>query len=170
MKKKMLWLVCMCCLVGYLLFGVRGLAFNQSKFKVQIVPLNCQFDVIDAGTNEIKYLTPVECGEAPSPQSPTDGSSGGTIGNDDAVEDTGPLSVDTPQATGQDPDSSGHDTPEQIAPHLRDRGSAEPRTTQDVVILAGLVLVAGLATDILLFNGWIGQRLAQRWPFLRRRG
>ncbi|MGH9857316.1 MAG: hypothetical protein ACRD4B_05670, partial [Acidobacteriota bacterium] len=42
-------------------------ASSASKFKVQIVPLGCQFTVIDTGTNEIEYLTPEECGQVITP-------------------------------------------------------------------------------------------------------
>ena len=173
MKKKILWLVCMSCLVGYLLFGVRGLAFNQSKFKVQIVPLNCQFDVIDAGTNEIKYLTPVECGEAPAPQQPIAGS-GDPSDVDTSQDDVDQLTVESPDGTDQ---GSGGGTVDNnfgdddiAAMPLQGKGNAQPRTTQDVVVLASLIVVAGIATDVLLLNGWIGQWLERRFPFLGRRG
>jgi hypothetical protein len=49
-------------------------AAQASKFKVQVVPMGCQFTVIDTGTNEIEYLTPAACGQAvPSPSTNSDG-------------------------------------------------------------------------------------------------
>lgn len=46
-------------------------AAQTSKFKVQIVPMGCQFTVIDTGTNEIQYLTPATCTDtSPPPNNP----------------------------------------------------------------------------------------------------
>ena len=35
-----------------------------SELKSQILPIGCQFTVIDTGTNQIAYLTPTACGQA----------------------------------------------------------------------------------------------------------
>lgn len=174
MKQKILWVVIMVGVVGYMLFGVNGFAFNQSKFKLQVLPLNCQFDVIDTGTNEIKYLTPVECGEQPASQDPIDDPSQGS----GTQSPTTPVDArDESTATsngfgggwyGDDQDSMPND--DSMASYLRDRSRAQPRTTRDIVVLTGMIIVAGIATDVLLLNGWVGQRLSQRLPFSRRRG
>jgi hypothetical protein len=37
---------------------------EQSQFKVKILPMNCLFDVVDDGSNEITYLTPEACDQA----------------------------------------------------------------------------------------------------------
>ncbi len=146
---------------------------QKSKFKVQIVPLNCQFDVIDAGTNEIKYLTPVECGEAPAPQQPIAGSGDPSV-IDSSQDDVGQLTVESPDGTDQ---GSGGGTVDNnygndnlTAMPLQGRGNAQPRTTQDVIVMVVLIVLAGIAIDVLLLNGWIGQWLERRFPFLRRHG
>lgn len=47
-------------------------AAESSKFSQQILPINCVFQVIDAGSQKLIYLTPAECGQIlPPPVPPT---------------------------------------------------------------------------------------------------
>lgn len=44
---------------------------ETAKFKQQILPLECVFEIVDYGTGEIRFLTPEECGQIiPQPQPP----------------------------------------------------------------------------------------------------
>ncbi len=51
----------LCCVTSAQVFAV------NTNFGVQIVPLECQFEVVDSGTNQIVYLTPEECGQVIDP-------------------------------------------------------------------------------------------------------
>ena len=43
----------------------------QSKLKLEILPINCIFEIVDTGTNKVNYITPVECGKyVPPPPLP----------------------------------------------------------------------------------------------------
>lgn len=45
-------------------------AAKQPSLTQQILPLNCIFNVVDQGTQELVYLTPEECGQAVPPVDP----------------------------------------------------------------------------------------------------
>jgi hypothetical protein len=70
------WVLQLALLVGFLIgFQVWTPSFvraaSQSKLKLQVVPMNCQFEVVNDGSNDIVYLTPAECGQAvPTPDNP----------------------------------------------------------------------------------------------------
>lgn len=38
-------------------------AASSTDIKLKVLPLNCIFEIINDGSNEIRYLTPVDCGE-----------------------------------------------------------------------------------------------------------
>lgn len=53
--------------------GMKAGAVSNSTLKQQVLPLDCQFTIIDSGTNQIVYLTPTECGQAVTPPQPGTG-------------------------------------------------------------------------------------------------
>ena len=52
-------------------------AASSSDFKLQILPLDCQFEIVQDGLNTITYLTPELCGQVVS-QPPTQPNTPGT--------------------------------------------------------------------------------------------
>ena len=58
-------------LVSFFAFGATATASadgtTQPTFSQRILPLNCVFTVINAGTGDLYYLTPAECGVALTP-------------------------------------------------------------------------------------------------------
>jgi len=45
-----------------IVFADPVVAADSTKLKLRVLPLNCIFDVIDVGTQELEFLTPEECG------------------------------------------------------------------------------------------------------------
>ncbi len=48
-------------------------AMTNTTLNQKVLPLDCQFTIIDSGTNQIVYLTPTECGQAVTPSTPGTG-------------------------------------------------------------------------------------------------
>jgi hypothetical protein len=63
-------------LLGALWISVPVFA-EHTTFSQKILPLNCVFEVINVGTQELRYLTPAECGQVVStPPTNSTGNSG----------------------------------------------------------------------------------------------
>lgn len=67
--KKLLTFLPLGVMLSFCMVGAADAA-NNSNLNVKILPLECQFNIIDTGTNEIEYLTPAECGQIQDPDDP----------------------------------------------------------------------------------------------------
>lgn len=84
----------------------RSVQATPTKLSVEILPLNCVFEIIDTGTNQIRYITPKLCGKyvPPDPPPPTDPEIPPTTNPEegDGTIAEEPSPVITPQAQNDD--------------------------------------------------------------------
>ncbi len=92
--------------IAILVLPATALALGNTDLKVQILPLDCLFEVVNDGSNTIHYLTPAECGQltppppnpAPAPINPITNqppsSTTNSFSQANVVQDTAPTIVD----------------------------------------------------------------------------
>jgi hypothetical protein len=107
----MIALVPLCTFAVCSMWASTALALEDT-FTQKILPLNCVFEVINVGTQELRYLTPKECGQIITPP-PTSPGSGGSSTNSGSRQQTGQqFNADrtvffVPNMTGTAPSGSG---------------------------------------------------------------
>lgn len=154
--KRLLALIALCSLCF-----VSTASAQSSDMNVRILPMDCQFTVIDAGTNQIEYLTPATCNNPnnPNPEPPIEPGEETPI--EPGLEPT-QIPTDTTFMPGTPEASQNH----QVAPAtdiqnpIRELANVlgfEEVTSSQVAAVSmmstGVVGTVGLAADAALFQG-----------------
>lgn len=157
-------LVIVACGMVFSGFVGRSVRAEDSSFKLQVLPLECQFNIIDVGTNEIEYLTPEACGQGSNPTTPTDNPGSGAsetptkTTTNGSSDNSSSLEVVTPSEDGS---GQGIAAPGERASDAKFKliGLTQPKETTDhitlsVTILSGGITLTllGLALDSVLFG------------------
>lgn len=128
--------------------GSDGAYAEQSRLRLRILPLECVFETVNDGSNQVVYITPEECGQ--------DGGSGGGGGNDGGGTTGGGYTPPSSTTTFLPEDLLDSDA--MIRPVSYENGSLTP-DGEDMI----QDIRSGLTSDVLywmLLFGLIGGALA----------
>jgi hypothetical protein len=156
------------CLMGFILFGWSSVASasSQNTFELKVLPLNCVFETVADGSNEIIYLTPETCGQAVQPLHPdaqTD-QRFPEIAQRPTLNEVIPENPDSPGAAIK-PDTDERNIISQVS-HVAKAGAAVMVSNPLYFSLVAIVLLPILVLSNLLPFGGMVRRVASLIKFL----
>lgn len=123
---------------------------GESNFSQKILPLDCVFETVDAGTGTLRYITPAECGQIIPVPSDVLGTGNGVLGG---AEQPGAIKGSTPNS------SASHQLPALAdwspiastgSTDLAGRLDLTSDTSKVSMVVVSLIAVAVLAIALIL--------------------
>jgi hypothetical protein len=147
-------------LLACLLQGPVAHASSDAKLKVDIYPLDCVFEYVNDGSNQIVYITPKECGQQVVTVTPgLDGQ--GMV----AINPQEPSSVpgtDLPIDIGIERPSASNDLINSEAAETTSSPNGSRTTVALILLIVGVVAIGvGVGVDFLIFEFQFSKLTAQ---------
>jgi hypothetical protein len=148
-------------------------ASSQTKAKLDVYPMNCTFEYVNDGSNQIVYLTPKECGQTTVTVGPSIQPASPSVEIVQSPEEDQIITVQ------QNPASANKlNTNNRLAdpPKLVGQGAAASTITMWASLVTGAAVGVGLVMDFFISEfavskaavGWAGSQAVGFGRFIRR--